>query len=410
MAHIQDRWYRTKKDEKTGKPIKERTVSHGTGMRYKVRYIDPSGDERSKMFPDRQLTAAQAFLHKIEHDKARGTFLDPAGGKIRFRDYAGEWLESQTFDESTRIGTELRLRLHTYPHLGDTALRDIRPSTIRSWDRSLQRAGKAETYRRLIFANVSAILSAAIDDELIAKNPCAAKSVTAPRGKYPKVVPWTDARVHQVREALGERYRIMVTVGAGCGLRQGEVFGLSPDDIDTDAEVIHVRRQIKLLPHKMVFALPKHGKAREVPLPTEVAHAVKRHIEAFPPLPVTLPWKTLDGDPVTVPLLVYTREQNPIYRNSFNHHVWKPALRAAGIPDPKRADGFHALRHFYASVLLDAGESIRALAEYLGHGDPGFTLRTYTHLMPTSAARTRAALDRILRSTSDDSDGDSGTE
>ena len=37
-----------------------------------------------------------------------------------------------------------------------------------------------------------------------------------------------------------------------------------------------------------------------------------------------------------------------------------------------------ALRHFYASVLLDAGESIKAVSEYRGHADPGFTLRTYT--------------------------------
>lgn len=55
----------------------------------------------------------------------------------------------------------------------------------------------------------------------------------------------------------------------------------------------------------------------------------------------------------------------------------------------------HALRHFYASVLLDAGESIKALSEYLGHHDPGFTLRTYTHLMPSSETRTRAAVDTV---------------
>jgi integrase len=47
-------------------------------------------------------------------------------------------------------------------------------------------------------------------------------------------------------------------------------------------------------------------------------------------------------------------------------------------------NGCHALRHFPASTLLDAGESIRALSEYLGHADPGFTLRTYTLLMPSS--------------------------
>jgi site-specific recombinase XerD len=53
----------------------------------------------------------------------------------------------------------------------------------------------------------------------------------------------------------------------------------------------------------------------------------------------------------------------------------------------------HALRHHYASVLLDAGVSIRALADYLGHHDPGFTLRTYAHMMPASDDRARAAID-----------------
>ena len=52
----------------------------------------------------------------------------------------------------------------------------------------------------------------------------------------------------------------------------------------------------------------------------------------------------------------------------------------------------HSLRHFYASVLLDAGENIKALAEYLGHSDPGLTLRVYAHLMPSSQERTRKAI------------------
>ncbi|WP_367115024.1 tyrosine-type recombinase/integrase [Actinophytocola sp.] len=56
----------------------------------------------------------------------------------------------------------------------------------------------------------------------------------------------------------------------------------------------------------------------------------------------------------------------------------------------------HALRHLFASVLLDAGESVKALAQYLGHSDPGFTLRVYTHLMPTSHERTRRAIDGFL--------------
>jgi integrase len=53
----------------------------------------------------------------------------------------------------------------------------------------------------------------------------------------------------------------------------------------------------------------------------------------------------------------------------------------------------HALRHHYASVLLDGGVSIRAVSEYLGHHDPGFTLRTYAHLMPESEDRACDAID-----------------
>ena len=57
----------------------------------------------------------------------------------------------------------------------------------------------------------------------------------------------------------------------------------------------------------------------------------------------------------------------------------------------------HAPRHFYASVLLDAGESIKALAEYLGHSDPGLTLKVYAHHMPSSRKRARRALGQALR-------------
>lgn len=93
-------------------------------------------------------------------------------------------------------------------------------------------------------------------------------------------------------------------------------------------------------------------------------------------------------------------------RNYFNSHIWKAALDGAELPDGQRAlvstgeegrrNGMHALRHFYASALLDAGESIKALASYLGHEDAGFTLRTYTHLTPSSSEPTRKAVDAAL--------------
>jgi integrase len=179
------------------------------------------------------------------------------------------------------------------------------------------------------------------------------------------------------------------------------VFGLSLDDIDEHDRVIHVVRQIKLMRGRFVFAPPKHG-VRDVPLPDSVLAALRAHVERFPPLTMTFPWRDPDGEPTTVRVLTWTRERGALNRNSFNHHVWKPALRKAGVSHPKRGDGFHALRHFYASVLLDGGESIKALSEYLGHAGPGFTLRTYTRLMPSSAERTRRAVDAVLAPADDE--------
>ncbi|MEU9289083.1 tyrosine-type recombinase/integrase [Streptomyces sp. NPDC048275] len=61
--------------------------------------------------------------------------------------------------------------------------------------------------------------------------------------------------------------------------------------------------------------------------------------------------------------------------------------------EPSRELGFHVLRHTYASVMLEAGESIVSLAMWLGHSDPAFTLRTYTHFMPQAGARGLSAIE-----------------
>ncbi|MDG4753446.1 tyrosine-type recombinase/integrase [Micromonospora sp. WMMD718] len=100
-----------------------------------------------------------------------------------------------------------------------------------------------------------------------------------------------------------------------------------------------------------------------------------------------------------MPLIFTTTRRGAIKRATFDGKSWRPAVEAAGIV-PTRATGMHALRHFYASALLDAGESIKALASYLGHSDPGFTLRVYTHLMPPArnapGTRSTACSARLL--------------
>jgi integrase len=153
---------------------------------------------------------------------------------------------------------------------------------------------------------------------------------------------------------------------------------------------------VRVVDGRQAFALPKRNKTRDVPLARSVLRLVDEHLDRFEPVAVTLPWRIPSGEPTTVRLLLTDENGRPMWRNRFNDRIWNPARKAAGVTTPTRQDGTHALRHHYASVLLDAGESIKALSEYLGHHDPGFTLRTYTHLMPNSAERTRRAIDRAF--------------
>jgi hypothetical protein len=141
MGHVQDRWYRPKKDPATGKilingrgkPVVERTELFGLGNRYKVRYLDPRGEERSRSFPDRQKRRADDFLIEMESDKREGKYLDPRAGQKKFKPVAENWLLGQSPDASTRMVLRSRLESQVYPHFAAMAVGSIKPSTVRDW-------------------------------------------------------------------------------------------------------------------------------------------------------------------------------------------------------------------------------------------------------------------------------------
>ena len=62
----------------------------------------------------------------------------------------------------------------------------------------------------------------------------------------------------------------------------------------------------------------------------------------------------------------------------------------------RRGTGLHELRHFYASLLIRHGESVKTVQRRLGHATAAETLDTYAHLWPDSDDRTREAIDSVL--------------
>ena len=389
MAHVEDRW----RDARTKQP----TDRDGTGRRWRVRYADTEGRERSKSF-DRRMDADR-FRISVEADLLRGTYLDPDAGKITVRKYAEQWLGTRSMEITSRAAVAGRIA-HITAGLGDRRLDQLArsPSIVSGWLAGLP---VGASYAGDILGTLSSICTAAVDDGLIPRNPCRAASVKAPRVVRRKVVPWTAAQVTAVRAALPERYRAMADCGSELGLRQGEILGLPLDALDFLRRVVHVRVQVRALADGgLAFAPPKGGRERDIPLPRSASMPLAGHIRQFPPRPVTLPWRVPGGKPRTETLLFTGRHGGAIFRGDFNARAWRPARRTARMA-AGRENGMHALRHRYASVLLAGGVDIVRLSEYLGHHDPAFTLRIYSHLMPDAEDRNLRAIEAALEQEAD---------
>ena len=162
-----------------------------------------------------------------------------------------------------------RLESQIYPHFGDMAVGSIKPSTVRDWLGYLDEKKFSENYKLVLFTVLSGVLESAVEDKLIRENPCKAKTVRRPVGGSPKVVVWPEERVRAVRSGLDERFSVVVPLGAGLGMRQGEILGVSIDDFDEDAMVLNLPADA----HRgasLVFAPPKGGKTRVVPVSASV--------------------------------------------------------------------------------------------------------------------------------------------
>lgn len=405
MGHVQDRWYRPEVDPTTKKVRKVKTSIHGKGQRYKVRYIDPDGVERSRTFPDRCKKEADDFLVEVESAKREGKYVSVNAGKISFKAHAENWLKGQSTDRATRGALRSRLDARIYPFFEKRPLNSITPAIVRNWLGELDDCGYSANYRTVLFTIVSSVLDSAVEERLITHNPCKAQTIKRPTSSASTIVIWPRTRLDAIEQHISDRFRLAVIIGAGCGLRQGEILGLSTEDMDRGSMVIHVRRQIRMVERQIVFALPKGGKTRVVPLSCAVLDHITAHLKDFPPSTITLPWDNPDGEPVTTDLLI-TGEGGRLYSGDlFNKVIWQGAFRSAGLVYRKRADGMHALRHLFASILLSQGVSVKELAAYLGHSDPGFTLRTYTHLVPSSYERARTAIDGVLGPSPSSSNG-----
>jgi len=92
--------------------------------------------------------------------------------------------------------------------------------------------------------------------------------------------------------------------------------------------------------------------------------------------------------------LIVNKHGRPVNRDTFRAKIVRPALRAAGLPDDFRT---YDIRHTHASLLIDDGANVLAVAQRMGHTDPSVTLRVYGHLFEGVQEELTERLDRRRR-------------
>lgn len=349
------------------------------------------GKHKKKTFARR----ADAVAHdsRVRADLDRGVHFDLTS-KTTVAEYFRQWVGDRVLRPSSVTIRETILRQHLEPlPLGSRPLVKVRPSEIQAWARDRSRVLGPVTLRGHV-GMLRSMFATAVLDGLIARNPVQPDSrLSLPKVDKPKLVPLTIAEVQAWADAAAAHVRAMILAQAGLGLRVSELLALRVADVD------FLRREVRIdeqLDRRGGARAPlKTGNSRRtVPLPSVTAEVLAGHIRRFPPGPSGL---------IFTP--AYAEFRSNGYRNNNAtrqraNRTWplssvgpayRSAARAAGITLPPN-QCTHALRHHYASVLLDAGESVHAVAERIGD-TPQMVLSTYGHLMPNREDTTRRAVD-----------------
>jgi integrase len=333
---------------------------------------------------------AERFLVEVAADLARGAYVDPRAGRTTVREYAEGWRAAQVHRATTAAQVETHLRRHVYPMFGDRALASVRPSEVQAWVRGLEQHLAPATIE-VVYSFLAGIFRAAVRDRLLVISPCV--DVRLPKPEPKRVEPLATEKVEALIEAMPARYRALIVLAAGTGLRQGEAFGMELETVDFLRRTLEVRQQLVTMPGKAPYLAPPKTPAsyRTVPLPQVVIDALAAHLAAFPAVPVEITDATVRPEPKRrrAALIFTTRAGLPIRRTRFST-IWRPAAATAELGDGVT---FHDLRHL--SPRCSSGTASRSRPCSAGSATPP-PRRPWT---PTRTCGPTPTTGRVRRST-----------
>lgn len=275
----------------------------------------------------------------------------PKIGKL-FGEVAQQWvkIKRRQVKESTLRDYRGAMNYYVLPKFGNIPIDKITYLDVEEFISELKCTPKRINN---ILVPMRSIMKFALKADLIKKNPLAL--VKNLKTDKPDIYPLSMEEVHRFLDAVLPFYRDFFIVAFFTGMRFGEMAGLKWRNVDFGLGVIKIRETRV----RGIEGRPKTpGSVRDIKMLPPVVEAMRSQR------------KSTMGKSDYVFLNCYDR---PLLPNSMNFHIWKPALKKAGL----RPRSLYQTRHTFATLMLDAGELPGWVQRMMGHETMKMILERY---------------------------------
>lgn len=336
-----------------GKQIKER-VEIGKDAQGKPVYKWASGQSV------REMHDAIARLY-VEHGLIEGIMPVAEATEVKhsatFKEYADNWLavyKAPKLKPTTYRGYVSMLSAHLYPTFGNIPICDITTEEVQRFLNKRKSLAFKTLHTMMMF--LGEIFKDALEDGIIQKNPTASRKLVIPSTKKTERNALTQAQLvcilQSVRELEAQDKRLMALLLL-TGMRRGEVLGLRWEDIDVEAGLIYVRRNVTFPHNQPHIGTPKTEKGkRTIPLDDQL-------------------WDLLQ--PALATGYIIGNEQ-PISDMAYKR-TWQRITKRVELYGATA----YVFRHSYLTMASNAGVTPKTLQAIGGHADIATTMNRYVH-------------------------------
>ena len=342
--------------------------------RYQARYLDP---DTHRFAPAPQTFgskgAADRWLNRKRAELDAGTAIDEKAGLKPLSDWwPGYWRSVQSRKPTTRVNYSTAWRLRIEPRFGSMPVRRIKPSHIDDWIADMSQDGVSPTKVIEAVGVLRRVLDRAVRDKALPSNPCAIRSGSLPKRPQTERPVLSPAEVERLASAMThERDRVLVRLLAYGGTRVGEAFALRWADVDLGRGMLTIRESVEDSTGPVIAGPTKTYAIRTITLPRALVADLAQ----------------LDGDGLVFP----NRAGGYLRYGNWRRDSWNPAVERSGVKARP-----HDLRATCASLLIDAGASVKDVQRHLGHQDELTTLRLYARVRPERSEDLANRLDALI--------------